>query len=124
MKVFRASQTWRVEVDGHEYRVTRDSWHSGGSWTVCSPNSNRICDPDKPTHKRVVAAVTAMITERGGQGAFSALTADPPPPPKFDIYADHKRRVDAERARVMAKRAEAERTGRTRPVYVDSRYFD
>ncbi len=119
MKVFRASQTWRVEVDGHEYRVTRDSWHSGGSWTVCSPNSNRICDPDKPTHKRVVAAVTAMITERGGQGAFTALTADPPPPKPFDIYADHARR------RAIQRQADAALVARTsRPSYVESRFFD
>lgn len=66
MKVIDTKETlqWRVDLDGKHYRVTRTIYSERGTyWAVHSDGLNweRYCDPDKPTHKRVVRAIQDMI---------------------------------------------------------------
>lgn len=46
---------WRPNANGEDWKV----FASQGIHTY-----QRLCDPDKPTHKRVVAAVQSALNER------------------------------------------------------------
>jgi hypothetical protein len=62
----RVTHVYAIALDDKEYKVTHESWRGtawqqqGEQWEVLSYRGNHAtayCDPDKPTYKRVVAAV-------------------------------------------------------------------
>jgi hypothetical protein len=75
LTIRRTTITRHVTLDDHDYRVTHQHWaagkwgNGGETWTVITSHTDRVCDPDKSTHKRVVAAVIASTTAQGGQRA-------------------------------------------------------
>jgi len=64
----RVITTYYVTLDDHDYRVTHtkwaaSKWNDGGeTWSVITSHTDRVCDPDKPTHKRVVAALKNSVS--------------------------------------------------------------
>ena len=65
----RIDNVYRITYGEHDYRVVHCIWaanswhHRGESWNVYASNNDRECDPTKPTFKRVVAAVKAVLAE-------------------------------------------------------------
>ena len=61
--------TYEVRSNGRKYRVVRraDSQTDGEYWSVFAHHLGRLCDPAKPMHKRVVAALIAKLQHRGNR---------------------------------------------------------
>lgn len=63
----RTTTTYHITLDEHDYRVTHtiwaaSKWNQGGeTWSVITCHTDRLCDPDKSTAKRVVAAMKAAL---------------------------------------------------------------
>jgi hypothetical protein len=64
----KIEKTWRVEHDDKRYRIQRTDYVGDGEtrtgyWVVWADmrNQDRYCDPDRPTHKRVVQALQQEI---------------------------------------------------------------